>query len=451
MQPVNPPVSKAEMSSSRHVPVKSSSDSDVLPHVYDLLARDRRRNGVAWWPLGARYLADPYPDLRRLRETAPCHHCSLTGGVLVTRYKDVDRVLRDFTGFPSGPFPDSGQPRKMLVGFNPPEHTRMRRLAMRAFTHVQMAQMEDYTRATAHKLLDRVADRDVFDWMSALAKPLPVLVIGRMVGLQEDEMDIYKSWVERRRFQLDAYSARWIRQPSPSKEYQRWWLRTHVLFTRCVARLVEERRTDPQDDMVSRLVEADGQGDLLTHGEAQAVLYLMFSAGDGLTTKLMGTGLLALLRHPERARLLRERPELLADAVEELLRYDAPLQTLQRIAFEDTEIAGTPVAAGSLVTVLIGAANRDPERFEQPDKLDFARADKHHVTFGRGIHHCPFPRLVRLTARVAFEVLLERFSDVQLAASRPPAFARGVILRGTEHLHVRVRRPARVCPTRRLG
>ena len=433
--------------------MNKASDSDVLPHVYDLLAQDRRRNGVAWWPLGARYLADPYPDLRRLRETAPCHHCSLTGGVLVTRYQEVVSVLRDFKGFRSGPWPGSGQPPKILVGFNPPEHTRMRRLVKRTFTltHGQMTQMEDYTRATAHKLLDRVADQGVFDWVSAVAKPLPVLVIGRMVGLPEDDMATYKDWVKHRLYQLDAYSGSWLREPRPSKEQLRQWLRTHMLFTRSTARLVKERRTEPQDDMVSRLVEADSQGDRLTGGEAHAVLHLLLSAGDGLTRDLIGTGLLTLLCHPKELRLLRERPELLEDAVEELLRYDAPLQTLQRTAAKDTEIAGAPVAAESLVTLLIGAANRDPERFEQPNKLDFARADKGHVTFGRGVHHCPFARLVRLTARVAFEVVLERFADVELAASPPPAFARRVILRGTEHLHVRVRKPARRCPTRQLG
>ena len=423
-------------------PVGSSSDSDALPHVYASLAQDRRRNGIAWWPLSASYLADPYPDLRRLRETGPCLRCSLTRGVLVTRYRDVDHILRDYEAFRLA---TSGQRRgrpPSLTDADPPEHTRLRRFARRAFTPGRMDQMEDYTRATAHKLLDQVADQDVFDWMSVLAQPLPVLVIGRMVGLREDDMGLFRKWVESRRYQPGRHSGRmgWVREPPPSKEHLRQWLRTHMLFTRRIARHVEERRSEPRDDVVSRLVQAEGQGDRLTPEEAEAMLQHVLRAGKGSTRDLIGNGLLALLHHPERMRLLRERPELLADAVEELLRYDAPIQVVRRIAVKDTEIAGTPVAAESLVTLLIGAANRDPARFERPDELDFARADKRHLAFGRGIHHCLFARLARLEARVAFEVLLDRFADVQLAGSPPPAFAPKVPWRGLEHLHVRVRR-----------
>ena len=431
-------------------PVGSSSDSDVLPHVYDHLAQDRRRNGIAWWPLGASYLADPYPDLRRLRETAPCLRCSLTGGVLVTRYQDVDRILRDYEAFALGTRQRRARRGQSMVGSDPPEHTRLRRFARRAFTPGAMAQMEDYTRTAAHTLLDRVADQDVFDWMSVLAEPLPVLVIGRMVGLPEDDMGLYKQW-ECRRYQPESYIQRmgWLREPTHSKEHLRHWLRTKVLFTRRIARLVEERRSEPRDDGVSRLVEADSQGDRLTHREAEAMLHIVLGFGSGATRDIIGTGLLALLRHPEHMRLLRERPELLADAVEELLRYDAPVQVIRRIAVQGHQVAGTPVAAESQVTLILGAANRDPERFERPDELDFARADKRHLAFGRGVHHCMFARLAKMAARVAFEVLLERFADVQLAVSPPPAFARRVSVRQLMHLHIRVRRHRPVAPLQR--
>ena len=416
-------------------------EGEVLPHVYDRLAQDRRRNGIAWWPLGASYLADPYPDLRRLRETAPCLRCSLTGGVLVTRYQDVDRILRDYEAFALSPARQATDRPAAIFSSDPPEHTRVRRFARRAFTPQRMAQMEDYTRATAHKLLDRVADQDVFDWVSVLAQPLPVLVIGRMVGLPRTTMELFKETIESR-FESDNYTRQmgWLREPTPSKERRRQWLRTNVLFRRRIARLVEERRSEPRDDVVSSLVEADSQGDRLTDEEAMAMLHLVLSVGDESTRALIGTGLLALLRHPEHMRLLRERPELLADAVEELLRYDAPAQLVSRVSVEDTEIAGIPVAAKSHVTLLLGAANRDPDRFERPDELDFARVDKRHLAFGRGIHHCLFARLARMEARVAFEVLLERFADVQLASSLPLAFARRAMLRELKHLHIRVRR-----------
>ena len=417
----------------------SSSDSDVLPHVYDRLAQDRRRNGIAWWPLGASYLADPYPTLRRLRETGPCLRCTLTGGVLVTSYQETDRVLRDYDAF-----------RRAMstttTSSEPPEHTRLRRFARRAFTPSAMEQMEDYIRATAHKLLDRVADQDVFDWMSVLARPLPVWVLGRMVGLPEDDMGLYKKWNEIGRYRKDGYLRRmdWLRESTPSREHLRQWLRTKTLFARCIARLMEERRSEPRDDVVSRLVEADSQGDRLTHEEVETMLQVGLPSGNKPTTNFIGNGLLALLRHPEHMRLLRERPELLAEAVEELLRYDGS-HVFQRIAARDTEIAGTPVATESQVTLLVGAANRDPERFERPDELDFARADKRHLSFGRGVHHCLGARLARLEARVAFEVLLERFADVQLDDSRQPVFG-GVMPRGPKRLHVRVRRHRAVAP-----
>ena len=424
-------------------PVESSSDSDVRPHVYDRLAQDRHRNGIAWWPLDASYLDDPYPYLHRLRETAPCHHCSLTGGVLVTRYQDVDRILRDFKGFRSGHARGSDRPRKMLAGYDPPEHTRLRRLARRAFTPGQMEQMEDHTRATAHKLLDRVADQGVFDWISALAKPLPILVIGRMVGFPEDDMEVFKEYAGRDPIEPYVRRRHWLREPTPSREYLRQTLRSKILFGRCLTRLVEERRSEPRDDVTSRLVQTGGgQDDRLTEEETERMLHFLLKVGNLLTKSLIGNGLLALLRHPEQMRFLRERPELLADAVEELLRYDSPMQLTIRTTTEDTIIAGSPVAAETLVNLLLGAANRDPEQFEQPDQLDFTRADKRHVAFGRGIHHCLGARLARLEARVVFEVLLERFADVQLAGS-PPAFKRTVIDRRPEHLHIRVRkRPA---------
>ncbi len=431
-------------------PVGSSSDSDVLPHVYDRLAQDRRRNGIAWWPLGASYLADPYPDLRRLRETAPCLRCSLTGGVLVTRYQDVDRTLRDYETFALATRQQRERAGPSMIGTDPPEHTRLRRLARRVFTPGAISQMEEYTRATAHKLLDRVADQDVFDWVSVLAQPLPVLVIGRMVGLPRTTVDIFKEMIENR-YQLEFYTRvmGWLREPTPSKERLRQWLRAKVLFTRRIARLVEERRSEPRDDAVSRLIEAEDQGDRLSHEETEAMLHVVLGVGNGSTRDLISIGLLTLLRHPEHMRLLRDRPELLADAVEEFLRYDAPVQLVTRISVKDTEIAGIPVAAESHVTLLYGAANRDPARFERPDELDFARADKRHLTFGRGIHHCLFARLVRLEARVAFEVLLERFADVQLASSPPPAFARKAMMRELKHLHIRVRRHRPAAPLQR--
>lgn len=415
---------------------------------------------VAWWPLGSSYLADPYPTLRRLRETDPCHRGTLTGGVLVSRYRDVNRILRDYKHFRNGPgdakeehqaqnarpllnvnrlvAPDPNR----LVAADPPVHTRLRRLVRQAFNVRQMAKMEGYIRTAAHRLLDPAADEGVFDLVSVLAKPLPVLVIARMIGWPEEDFALFKKWCESPRrlepfvqkYRLDAID------PPLSKEEIRDWIRTAVRFKRRLALLVEERRSSPQDDVVSRMVEAGSHEDRLSLKETKAMLRFLISVGNAATTNLIGNGVLALLRSPERMQQLKRSPNLLPSAVEELLRYDSPQQVTTRIATEDTEIAGHPVASESRVHLLLGAANRDPEKFERPDELDFGRADNRHVAFGRGVHHCLGAPLARLEGRVALEVLLERFADIRLAASPAPIFGRTVVKRGLKHLHVCVRR-----------
>lgn len=422
-------------------------DSDVGSYICGRLADDRLRTGVAWWPLGASYLADPYPALRRLRDTDPCHRCSLTKGFLVSRYRDIDRVLRDHKHFRNSP-PRNPQVAPPLVGTNPPVHTRLRRLASRAFTAGQVARMEDHVRTTAHKLLDRVAEKDTFDLMSAFAKPLPVRVIGRMIGWPKQDFAIFENW------------SAGVRRPEPfalriglaplvehltrcSRNELRQWIRTKWRFDRRLDRLVEERRSEPRDDVVSKMVDVGIEDDRLTLKEARAMVRFLLSVGNSSTTNLIGNGMLALLRRPEQLQLLRERPDLLAEAVQELLRYDAPLQIIRRVAAEDIEVAGRLVAAESQVLLLLGGANRDPGQFPRPDELDFGRADKRNVAFGRGVHRCLGARLAEMEGRVAVEVLLERFTDIQLASAPPPSFKRKIIERGLKHLHIRVRRRRR--------
>ena len=371
---------------------------------------------------------------------------------MVSRYQDVDRILRDYKRFRNNPGTTQeehhqAQPRRPsvdrgLVAADPPVHTRLRRLVRQAFTARQMANMEGYIRAAAHKLLDPAAQRGVFDLMSVLAKPLPVLVIARMIGWPEEDFALIEKWCEGPRriepfvqsYRLDAID------PPLSKEEIRDWIRTSVRFKRRLALLVEERRSSPQDDVVSRMVEAGSHEDQLSLEETKAMLRFLIPVGNAATTNLIGNGVLALLRSPERMQELRERPDLVADAVEELLRYDSPMQVASRVATEDTEIAGHPVASESRVHLLLGAANRDPEQFERPDELDFGRADNRHVAFGRGVHHCLGAPLARLEGRIALEVLLERFADIRFAASPAPTFGRTVVKRGLKHLHVCVRR-----------
>ena len=412
------------------------------------LAVERLRSGVAWWPLAPGYIADPYPVYRKLRERDPMHRSIPTGQVVVSRYADVDRILRDHGSYSSDL--KKGDParrdrdtrsklRPSMLGLDPPDHTRLRRLVNRAFTPRQVAKMEDYIRATAHALLDRVGGAGEFDLMSAFAGPLPTIVIARMIGVPEEDMDRFKVWSDRFARALE---------PFLSEREADAVLRTAEQFADYFTGIIEQRRREPRDDLVSRLVEAEDEGDKLSASETKVMLRLLLVAGNETTTNLIGNGMRALLRHPGRSsgsgqssrprRSCRERPELATAAVEELLRYDSPVQ-VGRVVIDDAKIGDKTVKAGSRVALLIGSANHDPEQFERPDELDITRPDKGNISFGRGIHHCLGAPLARLEGRIVFEVLLERFAEIGFGACAPK-YRPSIVLRGLEQFGVRVRR-----------
>lgn len=424
------------------------------------LADDLNRAGVAWWPLGRKYLADPYPALRRLREADPCHRSDLARHFLVSRYRDVDRILRDHKRFRNS---DPEPPRRpsayrQMHRSDPPTHTRLRHLANRAFGARDQRQMEDYVRATAHELLvSAVADGRTFDLISAFAVPFPVRVVGRMVGWPTKDFAILQDWLGTRAANADGrggtLTSIMLHAEFPralagrrTKEELRNTLRAKIRAERFLSRLVERRRAEPRDDVISRLVHAGSQGGEFDLRQTHVLLWLLLEIGNRTTTNMIGNGLLALLRHPEQMQMLRQRPDLLPNAVEELLRYDAPVHVDQRYCSEDTEVAGRHIPSGSNVALLLGGANHDPDRFERPDELDLTRPVKRHLSFGRGIHHCLGAPLARLQGRIAFEALLDRFADIRLAG-RPPIFKRKVISRGLRHLDVRVS-PRRTHSTR---
>ena len=403
------------------------------------LAEEQLRTGVFWWPLTLRHLADPYRAYRKLRARDPVHRSLPARQFVVSRYADIDRVLRDHRNFgndihraASRTFPLTTRPnlQSSILSLDPPDHTRLRALVNHAFTPHQVAKMEDYVRATAHALLDRVEGRDEFDLMKALAAPLPILVMARIIGVPEEDLGRFKVWSDR--------FAR-ILEPFLTKRERELVLRTDREFGDYFEGIVEQRRREPRDDLVSRLVEAEEKEDELSAEEIKVMLRLLLVAGNQTTTNLIGNAARALLRHPEQLRLMRERPELAAGAVEELLRYDSPVQLNGRAVLHDTEIGGVRVNAGSLVILLLGSANRDPRKFQRPDELDITRPDVGHISFGRGIHHCLGAPLARLEGRIALEVLLERYEEIGFG-TRPPKYRRSVVLRGLEHFDVRVRR-----------
>jgi len=400
--------------------------------------QERIQSGVVWNLLDPSFIADPYPTYRALRERDPYHYSPLTSMITVVPYDDVDAILRDYRRFSSvirGTEPflvAEEQARRQLspsMQFrDPPDHTRLRGLVNRAFTPPQIAKMEDQIRATAHSLLDEVADSNNFDLMANFANLLPILVIAEMIGVPTDDRQQFKAW-----------SDQIIRglEPNLSEAELSELLDNAEALAGYFAPIIEDRRRGPRDDLVSRLVIAEEAGQTLSHDETQITLRLLLVAGNETTTNLIGNGLKALLEHPEQLELLRQQSELIPTAIEELLRYDSPVQVDVRRLVEDTEIGDKQGKKDSLVTPLIGAANRDPQVFRDPDQLDITREDTGNIAFGRGIHHCLGAPLARLEAKVAFEVLLERFDEIKFG-SREPEYRHNIVLRGLEHLDVRV-------------
>ncbi|MDE2670502.1 MAG: cytochrome P450 [Chloroflexota bacterium] len=414
--------------------------SAIAPlYIRGRLLQERIESGVAWYPLDPEYIADPYPTYRKLRERDPYHESRLTGMLIVSRYEDVDAILRDHRRFRNS---DRDWVRDSLVNtsirreltpsllsLDPPDHTRLRGLVNRAFTPRVMARMEDHVRATAHALLDEVGDSNEFDLMSNLATLLPMVVIAEMIGVPTDDRQRFKTWSDR--------FAR-VLEPNLTAEEGRLVLETADEFERYFAPTIEERRREPREDLVSRLAQAEEDGQKLTNEETQVTLRLLLVAGNETTTNLIGNGLRALLQHPEQLQLLREQPELIPNAIEELLRYDAPVQLDGRYLAEDVEIGGKIAKKNSRIGLTIGGANRDPEQFSDPDRLDLTREETVNISFGRGIHHCLGAPLARLEGRIAFEVLLERFDEIEFG-SQEPVYKPNIVLRGLRQFPIQVR------------
>lgn len=388
---------------------------------------------VVWNPLDPATLADPYPVYKALRESDPYQLSEATGQYLISRYEDVDEILRDWKRFSNRRIteepPEPERDLSILVR-DPPDHTRLRGLVSRAFTPRRIAAMEEHIRETAHALLDEVADQDQFDLMSNLASLLPTVVIAEQIGVPTEDREQFKRW-------SDEFVG--VDEGAITPEIQQRSDEAAVKLYRYFSDQVEQRRREPTDDLISRLVAARDDEDQLTEHEMVSTLSLLLIAGNETTTNLIGNGLKALIEHPEQMELLRQRPELLENAVEELLRYDSPVQIDPRTTTEQVSVGDKLIEPDRLVMLLIGGANRDPEQFQDPDTLDIAREDAGSISFGRGMHFCLGAPLARLEGRIAFECLLDRFDEIKFSDRMPqyrPVFA----LRGLSHFDISVHR-----------
>ena len=389
-------------------------------------------------PLDPAFIADPYPFYRHLREAAPVFKAQ-QGFWLLTRYEDVAFALRDkrfgkdFAGNMERRYGTNRMEepavaslaRTMLVQ-DPPDHTRLRSLVTKAFTARRVADMRPRIKALVDAQLDRVADKGEMDVMRDLAHRLPVILICDMLGIPEEH---------RAPFLAGSNVNGRILEPVPmTREELDQANRNTQLSGLYFKQLCDLRRRDPQDDLTTELVRAEEAGDKLSAEELEANMGLLFGAGHETTTNLIGNGLLALHRQRDQWERLKADPSLIPNAVEELLRFDSSVQLTGRVTHAEVEVGGVTIGPQESVIMLLGAANRDPAQYEDPDRLDVGRPNVRPLSFGGGIHFCLGAQLARLEAELVFAALSERMPTLELPEKDTPAWRRSFTLRGLSKL-----------------
>ncbi|QTZ95554.1 cytochrome P450 [Streptomyces auratus] len=390
--------------------------------------------------LDPRNQADPYPLYSRWRAQAPLARLDDRLMVL-TRYEDCAAVLRDGRfGHPEADDPrfagrrpslevlvdDDGRPVRGFLGLNPPDHTRMRALVSQAFTRRRVERLAPRIEELTAELFTAMEHtQGPVDLIEGLATPLPVAVISELLGVPTEDRHRMLTWSHA---VARALVPDFLLPPGAAEQEAQ----ARREFTDYLRELVVERRRAPGDDLLSALVTVHDDGDVLTENELLATCTLLLIAGHETTVNLIGNGTLALLRHPDQLARLRSDPALTDNAVEELLRYDSPVQLTVRFALQDAEVAGVPVPAGSTLLLLIGAANRDPAAYEHPERLDIGRTPLRHLAFGQGIHFCLGAPLARLETQIALRMLLARAPQVRLAGE--PEWKDHITLRGLSRL-----------------
>ncbi len=386
--------------------------------------------------------ADPHPRYHRLRRDEPTLYIPEFDEFVLTRYADCEAVLRD-ARFSSDPqhrrleFPLDEQDVRtqlsttdlnVLLFIDPPDHTRIRRLVTSAFTPRAVEGMRAHIREIVDEILDEAAERGELDVVADLGYLLPVRVICEMLDVPRGDVHLFREW--------SSAATRLLDGVIPADEL------THAVggAIQLIAYLdghIDERRSHPGDDLLSGLIAAEEAGETLTEAELRSTTLLLFVAGHETTLNLIGNGTHALLRHPGELARLRDDPSLVAGAVEECLRWDGPVHLTGRIATEDLDVNGLRVERGQQVMALLAAANRDPDRFPDPDRFDIARPDNHHLTFSHGIHYCLGASLARAEGQIALGSLVQRFAELELLTEQP-RYRDHFVLRGLDELRVSV-------------
>jgi len=389
-------------------------------------------------PLSPTFIADPYPFYRRLREAAPVFKAA-QGFWLLSRYDDVAFSLRDrrfgkdFAGNMTRRYAKDRMSEPVIANLahtmlvlDPPDHTRLRSLVTKAFTARRVADMRPRIRKLVDEQLDRVIDKGSMDVIRDLAHRLPVIVICDMLGIPEDH---------RAGFLVGSNVSGRILDPAPmSREELDRANQMTAVGNAYFDQLCELRRREPQDDLTTELVRAEEAGDRLTTEELRSNIGLLFGAGHETTTNLVGNGLLALQRSHEQWQRLKDDPSLIPNAIDELLRFDSSVQMTGRVTNTEVEVGGVVLPPGESVIMLLGAANRDPAHYADPDTLDVGRQNVRPMSFGGGIHHCLGAQLARLEAELVFTALVERLPNLELPEKDTPDWRGTFTLRGLHKL-----------------
>ena len=390
-------------------------------------------------PWSSKFIANPYPYYHRLRATEPMHLTPI-GLYVASRHADVTTILRDkrfgkdfkgrMTRRSGAQILDEPVYRSMshwMLQLDPPDHGRLRGLVVRAFSARRIEDMRPRIQAIVDDIIDRMAPQGHMDLIADFAYRLPVTVICDMLGIPEEDREFFHagSSMGGRLLDLAPLTPEEIKQQNVS----------NLAIAEYFRGLFELRRRHPGDDLTTHLVQAEEAGDKLTNEELTANIILLFGAGHETTVNLIGNGLLALHRNPDQLQLLKNDPSLTPNAIEELLRYDSSVQVTSRTTLEDVDdIGGIALPKGQSVVCLLGAANRDPAVYADPDRLDIRRADIKPLSFGGGIHYCVGAQLARIEGEVAISTLLRRLPNLRLDEIEHPDWRQTFVLRGLAKL-----------------
>jgi cytochrome P450 len=400
--------------------------------------------GVGFDPWSPAFVANPYPVYAELRARGRIHYDEATDHWPIPWYEDVDRLLRDRrfgrtyhhvatdaemgrSEIPRWHMPFWDLIRSGILDMEPPDHTRVRKLVSKAFTPRMVERLRPRVQTFVDDLIDDVAGAGEVDLISTIAEPLPVTVIAELLGVPQSDRKLLRPW---------SAEICLMYELNPSDEYARRAVAASHEFSDYLRTLSRERRADPREDLVSALAQVAVEGDALTEDELIGTCVLLLNAGHEATVNVTGNGWWTLFRHPDQVSSLRADPSLVRTAIEELMRFDTPLQMFERWVLEDSLVCGTHVPKGSELGLLFGSANHDPSVFRDPDRLDVAREPNPHLSFGAGIHFCLGAPLARVELETSFGTLIRRLRRMELVAE--PEWKPGYIIRGVKELRVRL-------------